>query len=101
MREVFRLPYVENVVLPVGSLEERVQGRAAVDSDVFRIDGETVFAAVRPSKCECIDVLSAVNGERADRGDVLDALCDGAYLEQIGADDQAAVEQAYTFALSL
>ena len=50
---------------------------------------------------DAVEGCTEANGERADRGDVLDALCDGAYLEQIGADDQAAVEQAYGFAQSL
>ncbi len=74
------------------------------------LNAKEIFAKIEKSslpneaKRILIDVVEGcteANGERADRGDVLDALCDGAYLEQIGADDQAAVEQAYTFAQSL
>ena len=74
------------------------------------LNAKEIFAKIEKSslpkeaKRILIDVVEGcteANGERAERGDVLDALCDGAYLEQIGADDQAAVEQAYTFAQSL
>lgn len=74
------------------------------------LNAKEIFAKIEKSslpteaKRILIDVVEGcteANGEKADRGDVLDALCDGAYLEQIGADDQAAVEQAYGFAQSL
>ena len=66
-----------------------------------KIDQSDLTEEAKRILIDVVEGCTEANGEKADRGDVLDALCDGAYLEQIGADDQAAVEQAYTFALSL